>query len=156
VWTDKGKCISLRTGTYIVHSHRRRRRAAICRSQWPRSQDVGLKSRAEIVGLNPTGEAWTSVCCECCMLSRRGLCDELITHPKESYRLWCVVRDLEKSWIRRHWPTGGGGAVVSNLKKSKLHYITLLFHWNQHQLGDDTLRTGHMPLFFQNKNIQPD
>ena len=25
------------------------------------------------------------------MLSGRGLCDELITHPEESYRLWCVV-----------------------------------------------------------------
>jgi hypothetical protein len=24
-------------------------------------------------------------CCECCVLSHRGLCDELITHPEESY-----------------------------------------------------------------------
>jgi hypothetical protein len=24
-------------------------------------------------------------------LSGRGLCDELITRPEESYRLWCVV-----------------------------------------------------------------
>jgi len=31
-------------------------------------------------------------------LSGRGLCDELITRPKESYRLWCVVVcDLETS-----------------------------------------------------------
>ena len=31
------------------------------------------------------------------VLSGRGLCDELITHPEESYRLWCVVVcDLEK------------------------------------------------------------
>jgi len=30
------------------------------------------------------------------VLSGRGLCDELITHPEESYRLWCVVVcDLE-------------------------------------------------------------
>ena len=30
------------------------------------------------------------------MLSGRGLCDELITCPEESYRLWCVVVcDLE-------------------------------------------------------------
>ena len=36
------------------------------------------------------------VCCECCVLSARGLCDELITRPEESYRLWCVVVcDLE-------------------------------------------------------------
>jgi len=30
-------------------------------------------------------------------LSGRGLCDELITRPEESYRLWCVVCDLETS-----------------------------------------------------------
>jgi hypothetical protein len=38
------------------------------------------------------------VCCECCVLSGRGLCDELITLPEEYYRLWCiVVCDLETS-----------------------------------------------------------
>jgi hypothetical protein len=25
------------------------------------------------------------------VLSGRGLCDELIAHPEESFRLWCVV-----------------------------------------------------------------
>jgi len=31
-------------------------------------------------------------------LSGRGLCDELITRPEESYRMWCVVVcDLETS-----------------------------------------------------------
>jgi len=34
--------------------------------------------------------AWMSVCCECCV-SGRGLYDELITRPEESYRLWCAV-----------------------------------------------------------------
>jgi len=39
-----------------------------------------------------------SVCCECCVLSGRGLCDELITRPEVSYRLWYVVEcDLETS-----------------------------------------------------------
>jgi len=34
-------------------------------------------------------------------LSGRGLCDELITRPEESYRLCCVVVcDLETSRIR--------------------------------------------------------
>jgi len=48
------------------------------------------------------------VCCECCVLSGRGLCDELITRPEESYRLRrVVVCDLETSWMRRPWPTGG-------------------------------------------------
>ena len=41
--------------------------------------------------------AWMSVCCEWCVLSGRGLCDELITRPEESYRLWCVVCDLENT-----------------------------------------------------------
>jgi len=38
------------------------------------------------------------VCCVCCVLSGRGLSDELITRLKESYRLWCViVCDLQTS-----------------------------------------------------------
>ena len=44
-----------------------------------------LGSRVRI----PPG-AWISVCYECCVLSGRGLCDELITSPEESYRMWCV------------------------------------------------------------------
>jgi hypothetical protein len=49
------------------------------------------------------------VCCECCVLLGRGLCDELITRPEKSYRLWCVVCDLEKqtSCMRRPKPTRG-------------------------------------------------
>jgi len=40
------------------------------------------------------------VSCECCVLSGRGLGDELITRPEESYRLWCVVVcDLETTKI---------------------------------------------------------
>ena len=68
-----------------------------CRSQWPR----GLRRRSAAARLlkswvrNPPG-AWMFVCCECCVLSGRGLCDELITRPEESYLLWCVVVcDLE-------------------------------------------------------------
>ena len=57
------------------------------------------------VGFEPTisaGErppgAWIFVCCECRVLSGRGLCNELITRPEESYRLCCVVVcDLETS-----------------------------------------------------------
>jgi hypothetical protein len=38
------------------------------------------------------------VYCECCVFSGRGLCDGLITHPEESYRLWYFfVCDLETS-----------------------------------------------------------
>jgi hypothetical protein len=63
------------------------------------------RSPAAILGSNPTG--CMDVCCDCCVFSGRGLCDELITRPEESYRLWCVVVcDLETSWMRRPWPTG--------------------------------------------------
>jgi len=48
-----------------------------------------------------------SVCCECYVLSGRGLCDELIIRLEESYRLCCVVCDLETFWTRKPWPTGG-------------------------------------------------
>ena len=67
-------------------------------TQWPR----GLRRRSTAARLLrswvriPPG-AWISVCCECCVLSGRGLCDELITRPEESYRLWCVVCGLEKT-----------------------------------------------------------
>jgi len=45
-------------------------------------------------------------------LSGRGLCDELITRPEESYRLWCViVCDLETSRMRRPWPALGRSAT---------------------------------------------
>ena len=56
------------------------------------------RSPAGIVDWNPTGGM--DVCCECCVLSGRGLCVELVTRPEESYRLCCVVVcDLETSRI---------------------------------------------------------
>jgi hypothetical protein len=48
------------------------------------------------------------VCCECCVLSGRGLCDGLITRPEEPYRLWrVVVCDQETSKTRRLKPPTG-------------------------------------------------
>ena len=48
------------------------------------------------------------VCCDCCVLSGRVLCGELITRPEESYRLWCVISfDTETSCTKRPWPPGG-------------------------------------------------
>ena len=37
------------------------------------------------------------VCCDCCVLSDRGHCDELITLPEESYRMWCVVECIPET-----------------------------------------------------------
>jgi len=61
------------------------------------------------------------VCCDCHVLAGRGLCDELITYPEESYRLWCVVVcDLETSWMRRPWPTGGCHAKDKQTNKQTI------------------------------------
>jgi hypothetical protein len=82
---------------------------SVCRSQWP----CGLRRRSSAarllrlwVPIPP--EAWMFVCCECCVLSGRGLCDGLITCPEESYRMWrIVVCDLETSKPRRLKPATG-------------------------------------------------
>ena len=91
-------------------------RLHLCRFQWPR----GLRRRSAAARLLrswvriPPG-AWMFVCCECCVLSGRGLYDELITRPEESYRLWCVVVcDLETSRMRRPWPALGRSATAIN------------------------------------------
>ena len=83
--------------------------ALVSRSQWPR----GLRPISAVARLlrlwvrNPSGP-WKSVCCECCVLSSSGLCDWLIIRPAESYRMWCVFEcDLETSWVREPWTTGG-------------------------------------------------
>jgi hypothetical protein len=48
------------------------------------------------------------VCCECSVLSCRGIRDELIARPEESYRLWrVVVCDQETSRAKRPWPAIG-------------------------------------------------
>jgi hypothetical protein len=47
------------------------------------------RSLTRIVGSIPP-EARMSVSCECRVLSGRGLCDELVPRPEESYRMWCV------------------------------------------------------------------
>ena len=78
-------------------------RKSVRRSQQPH----GLRPRSTAVCLLrpwvriPPG-ARMFVCCECCVLSDRGLCDGLITRPEESYRLWgVVVCDQETSCARR-------------------------------------------------------
>jgi hypothetical protein len=75
----------------------------LCRSQWPSGSEAArlLRLRVRI-----TLGAWTSVCRECCVLSGRGLCDELIPRPEESYRLWWVVvrsRNLANEEALAQW-----------------------------------------------------
>jgi hypothetical protein len=75
----------------------------VCWSQWMH----GLRRRSKAayqlgswVRILPLARMF--VCCVYCVLSGRGLCDELITHPEESYRLWhVIVCDQETLWMRR-------------------------------------------------------
>jgi len=87
---------------------------------------VAVRSKASVCGRwlagiavsNPAG-AWMSVCCECCVLSGRGLCVGLITRPEESYRVWCVIVKTRLG--------GGPGplGVVASLKKVSRIYFNL-------------------------------
>jgi len=103
----------------------------ISRSQWPR----GLRRRSVAdrllklwVRIPP--RAWMSVRSKCCVLSDRGLCDELITRPEESYRLRCVVYDLETSWIRGPWPTEGA-VVLSRIRDLGNYLLLLIIRWDR-------------------------
>ena len=96
-------------------------------SQWLR----GLRHRSAADRLLrlwvriPLG-ARKSVYYKCCVLSGRGLCDELMTHPEESYRLWCVVLcGLQTSWMRRSWPIRGCWAK----RKINPYYIHCKFNY---------------------------
>jgi hypothetical protein len=75
------------------------------------------------------------VCCECCVLSGRGLCVGLITRLEDTYRPWrIVVCDLETSWLRRPWPTGGCWA-----KRNKIYSVLLVIQ-NSNEVYEFLLR----------------
>jgi hypothetical protein len=94
---------------------------AVRRSQWPRGlrrRSVAARLLRSWFRIPPAARRF--VCCECCVLSGIGLCDELITHPEESYQMWCVVVcDLETSRMRRPWSALGRSAT----KKKQRQYI---------------------------------
>ena len=103
--------------------------SVFCRSQWPR----GLRRRSAAASLLrlwdriPPG-TWMSVCCEYCVLLGRDLCDELITRPDESYRLWCVVlwaRKLVNEESMAQW-----GAVSPKTNTHNLLFISVINQLN--------------------------
>ena len=114
-WTDhvrnEGVLLRVKEQRNILHEIRKRkanwmghilRRNCLLQHSNPRSQQVSGLQAAHLLRSwvrTPPG-AWIFVCCECRVLSGRGLCDELITRPEKSYRLCCVVVcDLETSRI---------------------------------------------------------
>jgi len=102
-------------------------------SQWPhgiRRRSAAARLLRSWLRIPPV--AWRFVCCECCVLSGKGLCDELITRPEEFYRLWCVVVcDLETSRMRRSWPALGHSATEKMYLEQSIvllnAYFTFLF-----------------------------
>jgi len=103
------------------------------RSQWLR----GLRRRSAAARLLtlwvriPQGQ-WMFVCCECCVLSGRSLCDELVTRPEESYRLWClVVCDLQTSRMWRPWPALGHSATKKKKNYGNIFQVFTAVNWKK-------------------------
>ena len=90
---DKGHCdvnsFSGRQGTFLflttAASNTPRLPTPVQVEAW-----VCSRSTAESVGSNPAGDM--NVCREYCVLSGRGLCDELITRPEESTECGASLR----------------------------------------------------------------
>jgi hypothetical protein len=55
---------------------------------WRRTEGFKVQNGSKERKIPPG--AWMSVCCDCCVLSGRGLCDGLVPRPEESHRVWCV------------------------------------------------------------------
>jgi hypothetical protein len=74
-----------------------------------------LRSRVRI-----SAGTWMSLSSECCILSGRGLFDELITRPEESYWMWFVY-DREASTTRRPWPSRSCRAMGEKYQTAHLY-----------------------------------
>ena len=125
----------------------------LCRSQWPRGprRRSATTRLLRLWGSNPA-EVWMSVCSDCCVLTGKCLCDELITRPEESYRLWCVVVcDLETSSMRRLLRQ-----KQTKTLNSKLHYCAHKSHQVVFILNDTnhpTHRYSSLLEIFENKSL---
>jgi len=79
------------------------------------------------------------VCCECCVLSGRGLCDELITRPEESY--W-LVRHRVCSRKPQEWGGHDPHWVAAPQKKKISHCLHL------HSQCLHLPHTSNIPILF--------
>ena len=106
--------------------------------------------------------AWIFVCCECRVLSEKGLCDELITRPEEFYRLWCVVVcDLETSRIGAPYIYDIGSLRVNITVRQQRHILSVFSSHTRHiyriyleTIHDHTIKKSCLPYYlqtFQNK-----
>ena len=127
----------------LDHTQRRSTVGRIPLNEWSaRRRDLYLThdTHNRQISMPPVGFETTisagEVCCECRVLSGRGLCDELITRPEESYRLWCVVVcDLETSriiiiiiYLSWSWATCWPVPVSRNIKNMRSIYIYIYIY----------------------------
>ena len=71
-----------------------------------------------------------SVCCECFVLSGRGLCFGLITRLEESYtECGASECDREASTMRRPWPTRGLSSMKEKFKGKGLLVFNEAAHY---------------------------
>jgi hypothetical protein len=70
------------------------------------------------------------ICCEWCVLSGRGFCDNPITGPEENSDCGVSECDLETSWMRGPWPTGG---LCAKNKRTPLYYILIPWWKDTHR-----------------------
>jgi len=103
------------------------------------------RSLAGVLGLYPS-EAWMSVCCECCVLSGRGLCFGLITRPDESYRVWflwvwswslhneegVVLLHHEKKVVSSGWLYAVRDLSFTAARSSNLGWTAFCLHGDRH------------------------
>ena len=90
-----------------------------------------------------------SVCCECCVLSGRGLCDGLITRPEESYGCLSVVSVVCcQRFLRRAYHSSKGvlpTAVCRGVWSRNLVNEEAMFSWRGHEQAayEDHARYTH-------------
>ena len=112
---------------FLDHTQRRSTVGRTPLDEWSaRRRDLYLARLLRSWVRIPSG-AWIFVCCECRLLSGRGLCDELIIRPEESYRLWCAaVCDLETSRI------GAPYIYIYDISSLRVNDLTLfLLTWRK-------------------------
>jgi hypothetical protein len=121
------------------------------RFQWPcdlRRRSTTARLLRSWVRIPPG--AWTFVCC---VLSGRVLCDELITRPEESYRLWRVVVCDQENLVNEEAIARAG--LQSQRKKSKRahcthDYLKLEYYRPPHSRTKQFLAEGRTRSDFRN------
>ena len=82
-----------------------------------------------------------SVSCECGALSGRGVCVGLITHPEDSYWVWCMLSECDHEALAtwRPWSTRGCQATWGGVWRMKRNKNLLCEHgtnrWIAQRLG---------------------